>query len=298
MLLELAIGDAYGSGFEYAPERLVRERNDLSGYIPHPRHSLTPGCYTDDTQMSIAVVEAMLSARAWTAELLASSFVEAFRRDPRQGYSKRTYAALSAARDGADFLARLDPISDTSGAAMRAAAIGLYRTPAEVLARCGMQAALTHNTPDGIRAAQAASLMTHYTHHRLGPKRELPALLSRHLPGDWTTPWRGKVGHPGMVSVRTALTAFLRCERMSDLLRTCVDFTGDVDTVAAIALAAGGMLHGDRARPAAGAVRRPGARPVWPRFSRRAGPAARGTLTPVTPSRGLAIFWITSAPRS
>jgi hypothetical protein len=26
---------------------------------------------------------------------------------------------------------------------------------------------------------------------------------------------------------------------MSDLLRTCIDFTGDVDTVAAIALAAG-----------------------------------------------------------
>ena len=41
-----------------------------------------------------------------------------------------------------------------------------------------------------------------------------------------------KVGHPGIVSVRAALTALLRCQRMSDLLRTCVDFTGDVDTVA------------------------------------------------------------------
>jgi ADP-ribosylglycohydrolase len=238
MLLELAIGDAYGSGFEYASERLVRERNDLSAYIQHPRHPLTPGCYTDDTQMSIAVVEAMLSGQAWNADLLASSFVEVFRRDPRQGYSKRTYGVLSNARDGTDFLARLDPISETSGAAMRAAAIGLYPTPAEVLARCGMQAALTHNTPDGIRAAQAASLMAHYTHYRVGPKRELPAFLSRHLPGDWTTPWHGKVGHPGIASVRAALTALLRCSRMSDLLLTCVDFTGDVDTVAAIALAA------------------------------------------------------------
>ena len=189
--------------------------------------------------MSIAVVEAMLSGEPWTAELLASRFVDVFRRDPRQGYSKRTYSALSAARDGADFLARLNPVSDTSGAAMRSAPIGLYRTPAEVLSRAAFQAALTHNMHNGIRAAQAASLTAHYLHYRLGPKRDLPAFLSSHLPGDWTTRWHGKVGHPGIVSVRAALTALLRCERMSDLLRTCVDFTGDVDTVAAIALAAG-----------------------------------------------------------
>jgi ADP-ribosylglycohydrolase len=239
MLIELAVGDAYGSGFEYAPARLVRERNDLTGYIQHPRHPLTPGQYTDDTQMTIAVAEAMLSGKPWTADLLASSFVEVFRRDPRPGYSKRTYGALSAARDGADFLARLDPVSATSGAAMRSAPIGLYRSVDVVLSRCGFQAALTHNTPDGIRAAQAASLMTHYAHYRLGPKRELPAFLSRHLLGDWATPWHGKVGHPGIDSVRAALTALVCCDRMSDLMRQCVDYTGDVDTVAAIALAVG-----------------------------------------------------------
>jgi ADP-ribosylglycohydrolase len=239
MLIELAIGDAYGAGFEYAAEHIVRAHNNLAAYIPHPRHPLTPGCYTDDTQMTIAIAEAMLSGRDWTADLLASSFVAAFRRDPRQGYSRRTYAALSAAEHGADFLARLDPISDTSGAAMRAAPLGLYPTVAEVLWRCAFQAALTHNTPNGIRAAQAASLMVHFTCYRLGPKRTLPDFLATHLPGNWATPWRGKVGHPGMASVAAALTAVVCCARMSDLLKMCVDFTGDVDTVAAIALAAG-----------------------------------------------------------
>ena len=43
----------------------------------------------------------------------------------------------------------------------------------------------------------------------------------------------------GWMSVRAAITALTASERMSDLLRRCVDFTGDVDTVAAIALAAG-----------------------------------------------------------
>ena len=39
--------------------------------------------------------------------------------------------------------------------------------------------------------------------------------------------------------VSAALTAFQRNDTLSGLLRDCVDFCGDVDTVAAIAMAAG-----------------------------------------------------------
>ena len=48
MLLELAVGDAYGAGFEYVNRQLIRQFNDLSRYVKHPRHSITPGYYTDD----------------------------------------------------------------------------------------------------------------------------------------------------------------------------------------------------------------------------------------------------------
>jgi ADP-ribosyl-[dinitrogen reductase] hydrolase len=41
------------------------------------------------------------------------------------------------------------------------------------------------------------------------------------------------------MSVRAAVTAVTEHDGMSDLLRACIAFTGDVDTVAAIALAAG-----------------------------------------------------------
>jgi ADP-ribosylglycohydrolase len=41
------------------------------------------------------------------------------------------------------------------------------------------------------------------------------------------------------MSVRAAISALAASERLSDLLRRCVDYTGDVDTVATIALAAG-----------------------------------------------------------
>jgi ADP-ribosyl-[dinitrogen reductase] hydrolase len=239
MLLELAIGDAYGAGFEYAADRIVREQNNLSAYIQHPRHGIQPGCYTDDTQMSIAVAEAIVADEPWTAESLAQRFVTAFKRDPREGYASRFYAFLQEVHDGAEFLAKIRPESDKSGAAMRACPIGVCSSLQEVIRRSTLQAAITHNTPGGIQAAVAAALMTHYFLYRLGPKSDLGTFLAAHVPGPWTTPWRGKVGAKGMESVHAAASAIMAHGSLSELLRGCVALTGDVDTVATIAMAAG-----------------------------------------------------------
>ena len=76
MLLELAIGDAYGAGFEYADIEYVKQHNNLFNYVKHPRHKLIPGSYTDDTQMSIAIAEMIISKEPWTRENLADKFVE------------------------------------------------------------------------------------------------------------------------------------------------------------------------------------------------------------------------------
>lgn len=132
MLIELAIGDAYGAGFEYVADRIVRQKNDLSAYIQHPKHAIRPGCYTDDTQMSVAVVEAIISGEPWQPKILAERFVAVFKRDPRAGYASGFYDFLQDVRDGSDFLARIQPGSDKSGAAMRACPIGVYSTIAEV----------------------------------------------------------------------------------------------------------------------------------------------------------------------
>ncbi|HEX3270708.1 MAG TPA: ADP-ribosylglycohydrolase family protein [Ktedonobacterales bacterium] len=237
MLLELAVGDAYGAGFEYAPE--MAQFNDLSGYVRHPRHRIIPGAYTDDTQMSLAIAEVIVSGEDWTPLNLANAFVTAFKRAPREGYAGGFYDFLCHVRDGAQFLAEIHGESDKSGAAMRAAPIGVFPTVTEVVKRTRIQAALTHNTPDGINAALAAALMSHHGLYRLGAKAGLGAFLEAHVPGDWSVPWTGKVKSKGWMSVRAAITALAASERMSELLRRCVDFTGDVDTVAAIALAAG-----------------------------------------------------------
>lgn len=237
MLLELAIGDAYGAGFEYADEMIFA--NDLSRYVQHPRHRLIPGSYTDDTQMSIAIAEVIVAQAPWTPEVLADSFVTAFKRDPREGYAGSFYHFLVTISDGSEFLARIRPDSDKSGAAMRAAPMGVYPTPEKVIEAATIQAAITHNTADGISAAVAAALMSHYFIYRLGPKRKLGQFLEGYvLSGEWSKPWEGKVKSKGWMSVRAAITAVMRNDSMSDLLQDCIAFTGDVDTVAAIALAA------------------------------------------------------------
>jgi len=76
--------------------------------------------------------------------------------------------------------------------------------------------------------------------------------LEKHLPGNWTKIWRGEVGSKGWMSVQAAITAVIANDKMSDLLRNCIAFTGDVDTVATIALgAAANCLQIEQDLPAA-----------------------------------------------
>lgn len=238
MMIELAIGDAYGAAFEYAPTRMVREQNDLSAYRQHPGHGIAPGRYTDDAQMSIAVAEAMLSDEPWSRYLLAHHFVDAFKRDPREGYARGFYAFLEEVETADEFLDCIRPNSDKSGAAMRAVPIGLFSDPGTVIDRCTLQAKLTHDTPDGISAAVVASLLTHYFVYDLGPKSDATQFLSDFVPGPWQAPWVGKVGHKGIWSVHAAIWAIMSNDSLSQILKACIDYTGDVDTVATIALGA------------------------------------------------------------
>ena len=240
LLTFTAIGDAYGVCFEYAPREIIRTRNNLAGYFSHHKYQTGGGRYSDDTQMSLAVAEALLKlgegagARDFTA-----SFVAAFQRDPREGYAGSFHAFLQTVSDADDFRARIRNDSDKSGGAMRAGACGLLAGVDVVKSIAARQAAVTHDTPDGLAAAQAAALMVHYLLYRLGPRRDLPDFLDTHVRGyGWSRAHKGPVGARGCDSVGAAVTALVRSHSVTDLLVDCVNFGGDVDTVAAIAMAA------------------------------------------------------------
>lgn len=238
MLMELAIGDAYGAGFEYAPLQFVQENNDGKHYHQHPKHKIKPGCYTDDTQMSIAVAELIVEGVEFSRLEWANRFVEAFKRDERVGYAKEFYNFLRNINNGADLLEKIKPYSDKSGAAMRACPIGVLPDVRSAQTLATLQAQLTHNTPGGIISACGAALLTHYAIYQLGPAQEAGKWLESLYPKAFDVPWGKNVSSPGRVSVSAAITAFCRNNRMSDLLKDCIAFSGDVDTVATIALAA------------------------------------------------------------
>ncbi len=121
---------------------------------------------------------------------------------------------------------------------MRAGPIGVLPTAEEVVARATVQAKVTHNTPEGIAAAQAAALMTHYFLYNHGRKAGLFSFVTQYVPTGLTVPWKGKVGSKGLTSVSAAMTAVMRNDCLANLLIDCVAFTGDTDTVCTIAMAA------------------------------------------------------------
>ena len=237
LLLQLTIGDAYGAGFEYVSNKIIRDFNTFS-YRDHPRHKgLKAGRYTDDTQMSLAIAELLVEKKDWTPINIANKFVAVFKRDEREGYASRFYDFLQEVKTGEEFLQKIIPHSDKSGAAMRAPLLGLLSDPKELIEKTRIQAAITHDTPDGINAAIAAAFIPHFFIWERGKKENLAQYIDAKVKGDWLTPWKGKVGAKGWMSVKAAITAIEEAKSQADLLKKCIDYSGDVDTVAAIAMA-------------------------------------------------------------
>ena len=238
MMLELAVGDAYGAGFEFVSESLIKEHNDLSRYHEHSKYCLGLGKYTDDTQMSLAIAELLLEDIEFTPENIANKFVEVFKRDPREGYAQKFYEFLVSVKDGNDFLARIHNDSDKSGGAMRATPLGFLPGIEKVEFYSRIQARLTHNTPVGLDSAVAASLFSHYFLYNLGKKEEVGLFLEDHLGGRWDENFSGRVRSYGEDVVRAAVSAVKSGNSLAEVLMKSVAYGGDTDTVATIALSA------------------------------------------------------------
>lgn len=245
MMLNMGIADAYGFGFEYAPADFVAKHNDGETFAKNPKWpDHIPGHYSDDTQMSIALAEYLLSGAAPNTTQLACKFVSVFKRDPRAGYAGSFYKLIQEVRDGYELVDRLVPMSDKSGGAMRAAPCGLLPTFQEARDVAMWQASVTHATMDGMHAAVGAALMVWWG-RRLTDVDKLPTMLSETCGflHKWDVAWTGPVGAKGLDAVHAAFTSIVGSNgTLSDILKRSVAWTGDVDTVAAIAMAAASVM--------------------------------------------------------
>ncbi len=64
ILLSVAVGDAYGAGFEFETPEVVERENNGRHY--RKRAGFTPGHYTDDTQMTLTVSAPGISIRRFS----------------------------------------------------------------------------------------------------------------------------------------------------------------------------------------------------------------------------------------
>lgn len=246
MLLRIAQADAYCVATEYIKfprdAELQAQALRFERYLKHPTHTLRPGQYSDDTQMSIAVAETLIDKGAHaTSDDYLDAFYRCFKRDPRTGYSQGFQHLLQTSTSAVDLKSRIVPTSNKNGAAMRSVPIGVLPNVTVVRAVAAMQARLTHDSEHGVLASQAVAMMSHYALWTNEEMSMLPTFLADHDPrlAVFKRSWAGPVKGPdvGIKTAHAVCTLATLSEQMPllDTLQTVIDWGGDTDSVAAIA---------------------------------------------------------------
>jgi ADP-ribosyl-[dinitrogen reductase] hydrolase len=242
LLLEIGVGDAYGAGFEFSTTEKVEKFNNLTQYCEHEL-GIAPGHYTDDTQMSVAIAELMMSDVPWTPGNIADKFVGCFKRDQRLGYSKGFYQFLISINSGKEFIAKIDSRSNRNGAAMRSAPLGYIKVIDDLLNMAEIQAVVTHNTFIGIKSSQAVALAAHYFIYYHGDVKGLTEFVSHYTNYSWQDDWGFRVECSAQETVNAFLSVMKKSKSLREILINSVSLTGDVDTVAALGLGVGSLCE-------------------------------------------------------
>jgi ADP-ribosylglycohydrolase len=203
---------------------------------PHDFALFHPACrFTDDSVCTLAVADALLGERDFAGSLRA--FV---RRHPRRGYGKM-FLDWASSNDAPAF------DSWGNGAPMRTAAIGwLAKDESEGLELAAAQAAVSHNHPDAIAAAQAvvlAILLARSGLSRVAIRQRIAEEFGYDLAPERALA-RGGFDISAAGTVPPALTAALEANSWEEAVRTAVCLGGDTDTLACIAGAVAEAIHG------------------------------------------------------
>ena len=247
MLIEIAIGDAYGAAFEFADREFIEKNNDGKKY--HERVSkwgsiMGRGRYTDDTQMTLAIAEHLIARRKHTYEEYVTCFLKAYDRDKRNGYSKRIVAALENSKDSNEFYKLLDSNSDSNGCVMRTVPLGILKDPKDVIKASIVHASTTHSTIDSIRSTIFISLISHYYYWKYD--NTLEDFLKNNM-GDINDILRSwDIGMSIPVDAKITASAVYHlinsCNTMTEILVKGVNMGGDVDSLCSISLGIASLM--------------------------------------------------------
>ena len=243
MLLEIALADSYGIGFEFVPSEGDTRPNNGRQYYQNPKYlDLMPGCYTDDTQRSLANVCALIDGDPLSIWTYADAYVTTFQHDPRNGYSRRYQTFLESVKTADEFIATIDTSAESNGSIMGVLPLGYLPTAGQVRAAAAAQAMTTH-AHTTVPYAQSLALMAHYYIYRDNYADQYPDAQSFHRanmfwPNGKTYSIDRKSGPVKMTAHDTwcAVMGLQRYDNLLTMLRAAVDLRGDTDSVAALAV--------------------------------------------------------------
>lgn len=94
----VAIGDAFGIGLEFKSRFWIKENVHFDKYINvwrDGKNNIHPGTYSDDTEHTFGVIEALLSDKPFTADLLLEKFRHEYEADKqRKGYPRDGHGSI------------------------------------------------------------------------------------------------------------------------------------------------------------------------------------------------------------
>jgi len=172
-LLGLAFGDALGAKFEGG----ILERS-LWALIGKSQGRMK---YTDDTQMSLDIINSILSCEKVDQDHLARQFAQNYRWS--RGYGPGAGKLLKAINKGADWrIANKKQFKDGSygnGAAMRSPVLPLFYNDSNVLLKAVHKASeITHAHPSGIEGAKLVALTVFYGLRKMEPDKVTSELIN------------------------------------------------------------------------------------------------------------------------
>ena len=210
------IGDIVGSRFEM----INHKRKDFQLFSNRC-------CFTDDTAMTIAVADALLTDMDFTAAMQKWG-----RKYPRAGYGGKFIQWI--------FSDAPKPYGSWgNGSAMRVSPCALMaKSLEEALELAEKSALVSHDHPEGIKGAKAIAAAV-YMAKKGSSKAEIREYIEENFYSlDFTLDQirpRYRFDASCQGSVPQAIRAFLESEDFEDAIRNAVSLGGDSDTIAAMA---------------------------------------------------------------
>lgn len=244
LFLGLALGDALGATTEFMTPAEISARYKVHNKIRGGGWlGVKPGQVTDDTEMSLAIAQAIDTAAGWDLQGIAENFLDWMRNKPIDIGSTVRKGIVSFRRKGTLEV----PVNDWdagNGALMRMAPVVIFTLGDEQFFRsCSLeQAHLTHNHPLSDAACLCVGAMVQAALQ--GADRFMLHAMARDLvaayPNFQFTKYRGQASGYVVDTVQTVFHYFFTTANFEECLTGVVNQGGDADTTGAIA----GMLAG------------------------------------------------------